>query len=261
MAAENDEGDDRTDGTDTAPAAGEDPAPRRRGRPPGSRLDAFREYVGRESDSAVARRAGVSRETVRQFRLRHGIPAGTGDGDAPREEQAAPRQRATPRKAAAPADADRPRRRGPRSPIDQHAELLGTMPDSEIARRAGVTPAAVAQYRRNRNIAPFSARGEDGGAGKRRGRPPVRPPVQAEADATPGAETPATESPAAEAPEPRRAQARGRSYVFMVTLQRRGAEERFAVVARDVGEAARLAMEGAGGAEVTAMERQLTILG
>ncbi len=255
--------DDHSDLSNGAKEGGsaQEAAPKRRGRPPGSRLDAFREFVGRESDSAVSRRAGVSRETVRQFRLRHGIElapgVGLGEGAAGADDSA-PAAAETPTKVEAkrqvvPALADAPRRRGPRSPIDQHLALLGTMPDSEVARRAGVTPAAVAQYRRNRSIPPFSATGD---VGKRRGRPPgvSQPAAEAPTPSVRVEPTPAAQETPRRAPQ--------RTWVFKVTLHRKGADEQFAVVARDVGEAARLAMEGAGaGTEVTAMERQLSILG
>lgn len=55
----------------------------------------------------------------------------------------------TGRRAAAPAG---PGRRGPRSPIDAHAQLVGKMSDGEVGRRAGVSAAAVKQYRLRRGI-------------------------------------------------------------------------------------------------------------
>ena len=63
--------------TGTAPAAGQ-PAPEsipadRQPRP--SKLDAHRDIVGVLTDAAVAAIAGVTRDGVRQFRKRHGIPS------------------------------------------------------------------------------------------------------------------------------------------------------------------------------------------
>lgn len=61
-----------------------------------------------------------------------------------------------PKKSAAPAAPESvstaPRRRGRPSKVQPFAHLLGKVPDGEIARRAGVSVAAVRQYRAKRGI-------------------------------------------------------------------------------------------------------------
>ena len=56
-----------------------------------------------------------------------------------------------------PKSAPSPKRKGKASPLDAHVALLGTMPDPELAKLAGTTHKAVAQYRNRRKIPAFSA--------------------------------------------------------------------------------------------------------
>ena len=90
--------------------------------------------VGQRPDREVAEMAGVTPEAVRMYRRRHGIPS------APRKS-AASASSTTPRK---------PRKR--RSKLDPFSDLLGTVPDAEVAAMAGVTSENVRAYRRRHGI-------------------------------------------------------------------------------------------------------------
>lgn len=112
---------------------------------PDSVLEPYTSMLGKIPDHKVAEQAGVSRAIVIAFRKRLGIPAydgykfGTPGNPAP--------NRPTP---AAPND-PRPFR-GRRSALDPYTHLLGTVPDHEIAKLAGVTPENVRTYRQRRSI-------------------------------------------------------------------------------------------------------------
>ena len=109
-----------------------------------SKLDAFSDVVGVESDAVVAEKAKVSTETVRTFRSRRGIPA-LWRGET-----------SVARKAKAPSKPGRASRKrafvGRRSRVASYVHLLGTVPDSEIASMAGVTMQNVRAYRIRRGI-------------------------------------------------------------------------------------------------------------
>jgi len=123
------------------------------------KLDAFRARLGKEPDHAVAGDAGVSRSLVSGYRKKHGIGAYTGYKFGVRERPAAPaaperRSRGRARSASAEVASLAPARsfRGRRSALDAFASLLGTVPDSEVARQAGVTSENVRTYRLRRGI-------------------------------------------------------------------------------------------------------------
>ena len=101
---------------------GRDRKPRR------SKVGALRHLLGQIPDAEVAKQAGVSIEAVRMYRRRHAI--------------------AGPQKEAAVVGT--PRRR--KSALDPYFDLLGTVPDSEIAVMAGVTNENVRAYRRRHGI-------------------------------------------------------------------------------------------------------------
>jgi hypothetical protein len=112
-----------------------------------SKLDAFADVVGVEPDARVAARANVSTETVRSFRVRRGIPA------LWRGEEVGPEASRIVRPAAR-----RTKKRGKRafqgrrSRLDSYLDLLGTVPDAEVAAMAGVTAQNVRSYRMRRGI-------------------------------------------------------------------------------------------------------------
>ena len=122
------------------------------------KLDAFRSRLGKEPDHAIARDAGVSRSLVSGFRKKHGIAAYTGykfgQGNRPPPTHWAPAASRTDRahaRAVAAAGAS-PAFRGRRSALDAFTPQLGSVPDSEIARHAGVTAENVRTYRVRRGI-------------------------------------------------------------------------------------------------------------
>jgi hypothetical protein len=116
------------------------------------KIKPFEDLLVIQSDAEVGRRANVDTEIVRLYRFAHGflkpgesVPAAEDEAEAPVRASKAP-----------PAE-QKPRRGGPTSALDAYLHLLGTMSDRDVARRAEVTPAAVAQYRRRRGIGSFAA--------------------------------------------------------------------------------------------------------
>jgi len=90
------------------------------------RVQPFVQHLGVLRDRQVARMAGVPTSAVR--RVREGLKIAR----SPSERQ----------------------RRLPGSKLDAFHEIVGVLPDREVARRAGVSPPAVSSYRRTRGIAP-----------------------------------------------------------------------------------------------------------
>ena len=116
-------------------------------RPRKSRLDPFAEFIGEESDAVVARRAEVTPETVRTYRVRRGIPA-RWRGEAPAQSPAL-----EPVRDSLVSSVGRKRTfRGRRSRLDPYEDLLGIVADQKIALKAGVTVENVRSYRRRRHI-------------------------------------------------------------------------------------------------------------
>lgn len=105
-------------------------------------LAAYRNRLGKIPDQKVADQAGVSRTLVVNYRKKLGISAYQGHkGNAPTSKTVAENA------------SDRPFR-GRRSALDPYLGQLGSLPDAEIARLAGVTAENVRTYRQRRNIAP-----------------------------------------------------------------------------------------------------------
>ena len=84
----------------------------------------FDPLLGVESDAAIARRAGCSKQAVEERRNRQGIPAAA---------------------------------KNP-SKVASRRHELGTRPDAAIAKELGLTKSAVAHYRRARGIPPYRRR-------------------------------------------------------------------------------------------------------
>lgn len=111
----------------------------------GSILDTLRDRLGKVPDRQIAELAGVSRTLVVNYRKRLGI---------------APYQGHKP-----VAGSDVPRTfRGRPSALDPFTDLLGKVPDAEVARRAGVTAENVRTYRQRRSIAATWQDGTEPGA-------------------------------------------------------------------------------------------------
>lgn len=99
------------------------------------KLAPYMELIGVESDAAVAEKAGVSIQTIARYRRAHGI----GSARSAKAAQKAEAKAVSPKKRA--------------SKVDAYVDLLGTVPDTEIAKMAGVTVNAVRAYRVRRGVA------------------------------------------------------------------------------------------------------------
>lgn len=173
-----------------------------------SKLAPFVDIIGVVSDREVAERASATVEAVRAYRKRHNIAAPAAAPAAPAAAveaapavvaavvEAAPVAAAPAEAAPAPARAPRgdgkPGRR--QSKLDPFLDLVGKIPDAEVAVQAGVTPENVRAFRNRHGIAAYyrlpTVEGEPP-APPRRGRPPkVRP-----AAAPPAAPVAPPESP------------------------------------------------------------------
>ena len=117
--------------------------------PPKSKLTPHLDKIGTVPDRQLATLAGLSTEAVRNYRLRHGIPARWRGEAAPQlgnEAGPDPRRKQPSRRA-------RPRPSKPRgSKLDAFIEKMGFVPDREVAKLAGVTVSAVQKYRTRHGI-------------------------------------------------------------------------------------------------------------
>jgi hypothetical protein len=156
--------------------------------PKGSKLDSFRSVIGKIPDKEVAARAGMSVEGVRLYRKRNDIALEPGArlkrGRKPKSATAgaaAPKQARQRRVSTRGAAQEGPRRRI--SKLDPYREMLGNVPDREVADKAGVTAENVRAYRRRHNIAAtWREEGESSAPQPKRGR--GRPPGAAPRHAT-----------------------------------------------------------------------------
>lgn len=236
-------------------------------RAPRSKVEPYAHLLGVETDAEVARRAGVSPETARIYRVKQGIPSaaarnrewalasdqerrgeepqGGEGGDAlPPEYEGADRkggrrkggerrESEEPNASAAAGESERPLRRGGQaSPIDAHFASLGRVSDSEVARLAGVSTAAVSQYRRRRGIPSSVAGAGEGGM--------------------------ASQAPASEGG---RSEGAIRAIAWLVVVRRADGEQSYIVVGSDVADAAQRAVRSVGsGAEVISVTRHMDAL-
>ncbi|MFZ5478324.1 MAG: hypothetical protein ACOZNI_16270 [Myxococcota bacterium] len=106
--------------------------------PISSPLEAYVAQLGTTPDAELAVLAGASVAAVQQYRRRRGI---------------APAQRHAPKTPTLVTPAKASPARTPRaSKLDAFLDLVGQLPDAEVAARAGVTPEAVRLYRTRRGI-------------------------------------------------------------------------------------------------------------
>lgn len=110
------------------------------------------DLLGVEPDSVIADRTGTSPRTVAAFRRKNGIVLKP--GRKPKNQKLARSKGLPPEKSAN----KQFRQRGKASKLDPYFDEIGVVPDKEIAVKAGVTPNAVAAYRRRRGIPPASSR-------------------------------------------------------------------------------------------------------
>ncbi len=184
-------------------------AHRTRGGCKDERLDALRDLLGQIPDADIARKAGVSVRTVASFRAKHNIPGFHGVRRSP-----LPRGH----------DASR---------LDRWHDLVGAVPDHEVAQRAGMSLGAVRNYRIKHGIeacgrmstAEIEAAVAQHTSGKRR---TSRKPEPAPA-ATPSV------------PEPTPAAIK--VHAWSVHLRGPGAERQFVVLAHDIVEAGACAQQ------------------
>lgn len=128
---------------------------------PGTRDVAIAEHIdklGKISDPEFGQLVGASPRVVGAFRRKHGIEAFRAASSTTTKNPAASRKGGKPSK------------------IDAHYDLLGTVPDSQVAELAGVTVNAVSNYRRRRNIPAYDPSEAPSGAAKptKTGRKPSK---------------------------------------------------------------------------------------
>lgn len=208
-----------------------------------SKIDAYREQVGKVPDSDIAELAGVSVEGVRMYRRRHNIALEDSARRRRGSRKAAPAEQAVVEAAEAaeaaavetadaaageaveveavaePVAEERRPRRSRRSKIDPYRDQVGKVPDSEIAVMAEVTPEAVRMYRRKHDI-PASWRDE-------------------------AAPAPAPAPASAPAPAPAVIAAGSQGYAVSVTNN--GETQEHIIIASDIAEAAQQAVARAEG--------------
>lgn len=200
----------------------------------------FKSQLGKVPDQKIAEEAKVSRSVVVNYRKKLGIPAyegykfGIRDKTEPvvSKPKAPKPARSKPAAAAEAPKAEPASRvfRGRKSKLDAYADMLGKVPDSEIARLASVTQENVRTYRMRRGIdsvKPVAGKVEEA-------------PKPAKAEAKPVAAAPVAPAPAPAATP------KGNS-VFVVQLETSQGARTYAVVAADIGDAARAAMQGVSG--------------
>ncbi|MBN1336433.1 MAG: hypothetical protein JXB39_10775 [Deltaproteobacteria bacterium] len=137
-----------------------------------SKLDAYVDKIGMVPDAEVAALAGVTRDAVRKWRERHGVPLPT----------VAPEPSRTAKHPAEPVKA-----KERTSTLDAFADKIGVLQDAEVAAMAGVARSTVVFYRKTRGIPP---------AKRTRARVLAKPAVE-----VPMVETPVPVEPP-EVPEP-----------------------------------------------------------
>jgi len=204
-----------------------------------SALDDFTDIIGVIPDKDVAEKAKVSPENVRTYRLRRGIPA-TFRGESLELLQAKEKRRAAKKASTKPVKRNRRKmRRRRNSRLDPYLELLGDIPDRDLADRAGVTPENVRAYRVRRGI-PARWRGEGG---------------EAEA-VSPGAKK-AQVQPQASVPRP----AADVNYAYRVVAEVANESREYVVFASNMADAAVLASNKLQKLSSHALLRELTLVG
>lgn len=192
-----------------------------------SKLDAHRDIIGVLSDAEVAGRAGVTPEAVRVYRQRHDIPS---------KRSVAASAPSAAKASAVEDDKKVAQRRS--SKLDHYMDLVGTLPDREVATMAGVTPENVRAFRRRHDIpARWRDEGDEGGEVAA----VAAAPVEAAAEAAPAeaapveavAEAPAVEAPAVEV-APAAAARASRSRPTKAARPSKGVSEPAAEVATEV---------------------------
>ena len=123
-----------------------------------AKLEKVKDMMGKKPDHEVAAAVGVSVSTVGKYRRLHKIPAYEGHKfvkgkvGTPGKPTSAPSRKkgASADKKKSPATGGK--RRFRRSKLDAYANLIGKVPDREVAELAGMTPDGVRMYRHRHGI-------------------------------------------------------------------------------------------------------------
>ena len=124
-----------------------------------AKLGPYEHQLGTVADAVIAEEAGVSVQTVARYRKQKGIKPSRKRGTiaVAQSAEAAPVEaapvEAAPVEAAAVEAAPAPKRRGKRSKIEKFHDLVGQVPDAEVAELAGLGLQSVRNYRKKNNIA------------------------------------------------------------------------------------------------------------
>jgi transcriptional regulator with XRE-family HTH domain len=143
-------------------------------------IERYEHLLGVRSDREVAELAGVSSNTVANYRSRAGIPAAR--RATKREATEANQSSSKPKKATRKGKGRKRKARA--SKVDPFFSLLGEVPDRVVAEKAGVTLGAVLQYRKRHGVPAY---------GRKASAPaiPSRPaPAPAPAPSAKGADSP-----------------------------------------------------------------------
>lgn len=119
-----------------------------------SALTPFLSLLGQVPDQEIADKAGISRAVTISYRKKLGIAAYEGHRHRKAEEPApppSPKGRKPREEVVVPVE-DVPNFRGRRSALDAWLDILGKVPDAEVAQKASVTPENVRTYRNRRGI-------------------------------------------------------------------------------------------------------------
>jgi hypothetical protein len=213
-------------------------------------LAQHRARLGKVPDQQIADLAGVSRTLVVNYRKKLGILPYQGHKAAPEPE---------PEPVAADASKSF---RGRRSALDEFLDVLGKLPDADIAKMAGVTAENVRTYRNRRGIpatwqlapaaerptvaappTPVIEQAPAAPAAKRPGRAPrpaAEPPAVAESAAlpAPAAEVEPVQAPVAAVADALPAVASVANTVFLVVIDTDQGVRNYAILGLDIAEAA-----------------------
>lgn len=114
-----------------------------------SKIKPFHDQVGNMLDADVAAMAGVTPQAVLNYRRKHNIPLAGSSKAAPKAAKQPAAKKPAAKKSTA-TGAKVPGRR--RSKLDPYLDLLGNVPDGEIAEKAGVSTQNVRAFRRRHKI-------------------------------------------------------------------------------------------------------------
>ena len=178
-----------------------------------SKLDGYRRFLGKRSDQQVADWAGLTLSAVRQYRYKHDIKLDKEAIEAAAVEAAAVKQQPKPKK----------RKKRRKSKLDRFRKVLGTIPDQEVAAQAGVKLSTVRKYRYSKGIK-LALRGTEG-------LPDAPQPVEA------------SPKPSATEKAVGAAQSAPTRWAYTIAVKVGDQETSYTVIAADVAEAGRVALD------------------